>query len=372
MQGSIVTDLERTIQNIAPPTTIVMAHYRVMKERLLNKFEPNSQKDAEETRRKLDNLHGDHRGWDVYLAALDSLIEVLAQTPVRDTANNPIMEPVPSRPHVPVPPGTASLAEFVAYAALNLLHHPIDRILNHRPTDTAIKNNVILALGSSIYAPYSILRTDRPCKQDVDRSPPATELNITNNNIGTSQDLGFRQRDRHIRDWIPTTHRQDQPPSDSRASRTLYAAYHDAHSSNMSLHGKRTFDQPQHPPNDVLAATPTSGTPSPATKNAYPCSICGANHRSVECNNPKCFICQVTFPSSAARQAHHISIHKRYSKRARFGQDQTTNRSQYTPLTSPFLSRSVEDMHNPSPYDSGYDSMYLRASGLIITRKLGH
>ena len=30
MQGSIVTDLERTIQNIAPPTTIVMAHYRVM------------------------------------------------------------------------------------------------------------------------------------------------------------------------------------------------------------------------------------------------------------------------------------------------------------------------------------------------------
>ena len=131
----------------------------------------------------------------------------------------------------------------------------------------------------------------------------------------------------------------------------------------MSLHGKRTFDQPQHPPNDVLAATPTSGTPSPATKNAYPCSNCGANHRSVECDNPKCFVCQVTFPSSAARQTHYISIHKRYSKRARFGQDQTTNRSQYTPLTSPFLSRSVEDMHNPSPYDSGYGSMYSRASG---------
>jgi hypothetical protein len=126
-----------------------------MKERLLNKFGPNSQKDAEETRRKLDNLHGDHRGWDVYLAALDSLIEVLTQTPVRDTANNPIMAPVPSRPHLPVPPSTASLAEFVAYAvndandraAWNLLH-PIDKILNHRPTDTAIKKNVMLALGS--------------------------------------------------------------------------------------------------------------------------------------------------------------------------------------------------------------------------------
>jgi hypothetical protein len=164
LQGSIVTDLERTIQNIVPPTTNVMAHYRVMKERLLNKFGPNSQKDAEETRRKLDNLHGDHRGWDVYLAALDSLIEVLTQTPVRDTANNPIMEPVPSRPHLPIPPSTASLAEFVAYAvddandraAWNLLH-PTDKILNHRPTDTAIKNNVMLALGSSIYSPYSIL-----------------------------------------------------------------------------------------------------------------------------------------------------------------------------------------------------------------------
>ena len=219
----------------------------------------------------------------------------------------------------------------------------------------------MLALGSSIYAPYSILaqrygQTWTDLRQHI-------ELNITNNNIGTSQDLGFRQRDRHIRDWIPTTHRQDQPPSDSRASRTLYAAYHDVPSSNMSLHGKRTFDQPQHPPNDVLAVTPTSGTPSPATKNAYPCSNCGANHRSVECDNPKCFVCQVTFPSSAARQTHYISIHKRYSKRARFGQDQTTNRSQYTPLTSPFLSRSVEDMHNPSPYDSGYGSMYSRASG---------
>jgi len=103
LQGSIVTDLERTIQNISPPTTNVMAHYRAMKERLLNKFGPNSQKDAEETRRKLDNLHGDHRGWDVYLAALDSLIEVLTQTPVRDTANNPIKE------HLPVPPCTQSL-----------------------------------------------------------------------------------------------------------------------------------------------------------------------------------------------------------------------------------------------------------------------
>ena len=82
-------------------------------------------------------------------------------------------------------------------------------------------------------------------------------------NIGTFRDLGFRQRDRHIRDWRLSTHRPDQPPSDSRASRTLYAAYHNVPSSYMSLHGKHTLDQPQCPPNDVRATTSTSGTPSP-------------------------------------------------------------------------------------------------------------
>ena len=55
-----------------------MTHYRIMKERLLSKYGPNSQKDAEETRKKLEGLHGDHRGWDVYLAAHDSLVEVLS------------------------------------------------------------------------------------------------------------------------------------------------------------------------------------------------------------------------------------------------------------------------------------------------------
>jgi hypothetical protein len=38
------------------PTSNVMMHYRVMKERLLSKHGPNSQKDAEETRKKLEGL----------------------------------------------------------------------------------------------------------------------------------------------------------------------------------------------------------------------------------------------------------------------------------------------------------------------------
>ena len=74
LSQSIITDLERAIENIIPPTTNVMIHYRITKERLLNKFRPNSQNDAEETRRKLDSLHGDLRGWDIYLATLDVLI----------------------------------------------------------------------------------------------------------------------------------------------------------------------------------------------------------------------------------------------------------------------------------------------------------
>jgi hypothetical protein len=53
---SIITDPERAIQNIIPPTSNVMTHYRVMKERLLSKHGPNSQKDAEETRKNSKGL----------------------------------------------------------------------------------------------------------------------------------------------------------------------------------------------------------------------------------------------------------------------------------------------------------------------------
>ena len=155
LSQSIITDLEHAIENITPPTTNVMIHYRAIKERLLNKFGPNSQKDVEETRRKLESLHWYQRGWDIYLAALDSLVEVLTKTPVRDTANNPVLQPVPERPHLPIPPATANLAEFLAYKNNDAndqhawaLLHPNDKPMNHRPTDVAIKSSVMLALGS--------------------------------------------------------------------------------------------------------------------------------------------------------------------------------------------------------------------------------
>ena len=71
------------------------------------------------------------------------------------------MQPVPARPHLPVPP---SLTAFIAYAANGAadqqawdLLHPNDKTMNHRPTDTEIKSNVMLALGTSMFTPYSIL-----------------------------------------------------------------------------------------------------------------------------------------------------------------------------------------------------------------------
>jgi hypothetical protein len=228
---SIITDLERAIQNITPPTSNVMTHYHVMKERLPSKHGPNSQKDAEETRKKLEGLHGDHRGWDVFLAAQDSLVEVLSKTPVRDTANNPVMQPVPIRPHLPVPPPNANLAAFIAYAAADAadqqawdLLHPNDKTMNHRPTDTAIKNNVMLALGTSRFAPHSIILHQRYRQTDHANKTWADlrldiELIITNNFTGTSRDPFFRTRERT---------RWDPAPAENRTSRILYDAYHDA------------------------------------------------------------------------------------------------------------------------------------------------
>ena len=42
----------------------------------------------------MNDLHGD---------ALDDAIDILSKTPVRDIANNPVLENTPVRPHNPVP-----------------------------------------------------------------------------------------------------------------------------------------------------------------------------------------------------------------------------------------------------------------------------
>ena len=372
LSQSIITVLERTIENITPPTNNAMIQYRVMKDCLLNKFGPNSQKDAEETRRKIEGLHGDHRGWDIYLAALDSLVEVLTKTPVRDTSNNPIMQPVPIRPHLPVPPATATLAQFVAYAnddanarqAWELLH-PADKIMNHRPTDAAIKSWVLLALDTSIYAPYSNLaqryrQNDHATKTWADLRMDIDSI-LTNKSVGTSRDpeIHSRQRDRTSREWrrSPSHFEPSAPPAESRSSQIPYDPYHQDYRKRPSEQSHSSI------PQDVRSATPTRQATTPT--QAYPCANCGGDHRATDCDSLKCFTCQGTFPTSALRQTHYMSVHRRdpSSKRARFAPIQIPTRGPQTPPSSPFLSRSVTEMHNPSPYDSGYDSSFSTASG---------
>ena len=93
------------------------------------------------------------------------------------------------------------------------LLHPNGKTMNHRPTDTAIKNNVMLAIGTSMFAPYSILHqryrlTDHANKTWADIRLDI-ELIITNNTTGNSRDPIFRNRERN---------RWDQAPADNRAS----------------------------------------------------------------------------------------------------------------------------------------------------------
>jgi hypothetical protein len=370
LSQSIITDLERTLENISPPTTNVITLYRVMRERLTNKWGPNNQKDATENKNKLASLHGDHRGWDVLLASQDTILENLSKTPVRDASGNPVMEPIPTRPHLPRPPPTANLVELLAFiandtndqAAWELLH-PSNKIKNHRPTDEAIMSNVMLALGTSIFTPYSNLaqryrQTDHAAKTWPDLRADI-ELIISNNSLGTSREPNslLRNRDRPPpREWHPSPFTPNHPYQDSRSSRTTHDDHH-----NSRRHPARDDNHSQDT-HDVRAASPSHLGLKPATKHPYPCSNCGSDHRAYDCDNPKCFICGATFATPALRQDHYLSVHKRDNKRTRFGPDQP-QRSHYTPPTSPFLSRSAEDMNHTSPYDSGHDSTYSNASG---------
>ena len=181
--------------------------------------------------------------------------------------------------------------------------------MNHRPTDAAIKSSVMLALGSSIYSPYSILaqryrQNDHANKTWTDLRMDI-ESNISNNFTGTSRDpdIHMRQRDRPTRDWHRSLSRFDQPPAESRSSRALYDAYH-------YECRKRSIDNTaQPPPQDVRAAMPTTQPTTPT--QLFPCANCGGDHRATECDSLKFFTCQATFLTAAQRQAHYMHTQTR-------------------------------------------------------------
>jgi hypothetical protein len=90
LSRQIITDLERHIENISPPTTDAGSHYRAMKKRLVDEWGPSSDTDALKTVKDIQNLTGDYRGWDVYLPGIDILNGVLQRTLQRDANDNTI------------------------------------------------------------------------------------------------------------------------------------------------------------------------------------------------------------------------------------------------------------------------------------------
>lgn len=382
LSRAIITDLDRWIENLSPATSDVAIQYRAMVKRLLDRWGPTSEKDAEESRRKFASIAVDTFGADVFLAAADTIVDNLAKTLVRDTANNPVMEPVPLRPHLPRPPWHSSRTDLAAYIQADEaaqaaweLQHPANRPMNHRPTDNAIKNTIIIALSQSSFTAYSSLaqryqqvdhatKTWPELRQDI-------ESLIHNNPKGTSREPHLLPRIANPRpstsDWTNrrTPH---SAPTDSRSARSTHPDYYDDRcpSPTYSRNDHYQQEHPNHLNNDSRSATTTS-IPSALTPQRYPCANCGADHKSMDCDSLKCSTCQATFPTAALRQAHYLAHHKRDnpSKRTRFASP-NHNRSQQTPPSSPFLSRSarsMDDMTAQSPYDSGYDSSYSTASG---------
>ncbi len=72
--------------------------------------------------------------------------------------------------------------------------------MNHRPTDAAIKSSVMLALGSSTFAPNSNLaqqyRQNEHANKTWNDLRMDIESNITNNTTGISRDSDVQMRQR--------------------------------------------------------------------------------------------------------------------------------------------------------------------------------
>ena len=176
LSPTLQLDLDRAIEEIDPPTTNVAIHYRVPKTHLANKWGPNSNsvKDSNVATSKLALLHIDERGANVYLAAVFSIIDLLTKTPIRDDANNPIMEPVPPRPHLPCPLAATTSTDHDAYtaadeAAKNIwaLQHPNKKSKTTAPQTTTSRKRSSshlrhLALRTTLASPTSTNKLTTP------------------------------------------------------------------------------------------------------------------------------------------------------------------------------------------------------------------
>ena len=164
----------RTMKNSSP--TNVTIRYRVPKTHLANKWGSNSNsiKDSNVATSKLALLRVDERGANVYLAAVFSIIDLLTKTPIRDDANNPIMEPVPSRSHLPRPLAATTSIDHAAYIAADeaakiicALQHPNKKQKTSAPQTTTSRKRSSshsrhLALRTTLASPTSTNKLTTP------------------------------------------------------------------------------------------------------------------------------------------------------------------------------------------------------------------
>ena len=176
-----------------------------------NQWGPNSVKDSNKATSKLAVLRVDERGADLNLVAVFSIIDLLIKTPIRNAANNPIIEPVPP---------TSS----TRHGHPCRTNTPPDEAKNHRPTDDHIKNTVILALASSSFTHHSSLADQ------------------------------FQQVDHATRTWTKKLPRTFNP-----ASKTQPGKHHGIHHPSHAEHAPTTLTGPPipaHPPHLTRIATP--------------------------------------------------------------------------------------------------------------------
>jgi hypothetical protein len=176
-----------------------------------NQLGLNSVKDSNKATSKLAVLRVDERGADLNLVAVFSIIDLLTKTPIRNAANNPIIEPVPP---------TSS----TRHGHPCRTNTPPDEAKNHRPTDDHIKNTVILALASSSFTHHSSLADQ------------------------------FQQVDHATRTWTKKLPRTFNP-----ASKTQPGEHHGTHHPSHAEHAPTTLTGPPipaHPPHLTRIATP--------------------------------------------------------------------------------------------------------------------